>query len=183
MDFHGINMQGYFKSNTVVDASALVWTTSDETRLVYDETTEDLWVADDTEWKFAGQYSDTPLGTEMWIYADAAPDGWVISSGSDDLIAVKGGSYAVGGTVDGDWSTPSHSHTLAGHGHSFSGNTTGYTGAIYGQRQNGNEIIIWTHQHTISGNFGGPTPTSTMTNGSKDTYRPESRVGLICERT
>lgn len=184
MDFHGINMQGYFKSHTVVDASVLVYAASDEYRMVYDETTRDLWIADDTEWKFAGQYSDTPLGTEMWIYADSAPTGWQISSGSDDLIAVKGGSYVTGGTVDGAWDTPSHSHTLNSHGHSFSGNTTGYNGSIIGGRSpgEGNELVIYTHQHTISDNFGSPTPTSTLTNGSVDTYRPESRVGLICER-
>ena len=128
--------------------------------------------------------SDTPIGTEMWIYADSAPDGWQISSGSDDLLAVKGGSYAVGGTVDGDWSTPSHSHTLNSHGHSFSGTTTGYSGNIYGGRSpgEGNELVIYTHQHSISGTLSAPTPSSTATNGIVSTYRPESRVGIICER-
>lgn len=185
MDFHGINMQGYFKSDTVVNASVLSWTASDEGKIVYDETTKDLWLSDDTEWKIAGQYVDTPLGTEMWIYANTAPDGWTITSGSDDLIAVKGGSYATGGTVDGDWATPSHSHTLGGHGHTFSGSTTGYTGSLLGGRSpgEGSELVIYTHQHTISGTFGGPTPSSTVSNGSESTYRPESRVGLICERT
>lgn len=186
MDFHGIDMQGYFKSNTVVDASAIVYASSDEYRLAYDETTKDLWVADDTQWKFAGQYSDTPFGTEMWIYADSAPTGWTISSGSDDLIAVKGGStYTTGGQVAGDWSTPTHSHTLGGHGHTFSGSTTGFNGSLYGGRSpgEGSELVIYTHQHSISGTTGGPTPASTATNGTASTYRPESRVGLICERT
>ena len=184
MDFHGINMQGYFKSDTVIDASVLSWTAGDEAKIVYDETTKDLWLADDSDWKIAGQYVDTPLGTEMWVYADSAPDGWAISSGSDDLIAVKGGSYAVGGTVDGDWSTPAHAHTLAGHGHTFSGSTTGYSGSIYGGRSpgEGNELVIYTHQHSISGTLSSPTPNYTATNGQKSNYRPESRVGLICER-
>jgi len=186
MDFHGIDMQGYFKSNTVVDASALVYSSSDEYRIIYDETTKDLWIADDTEWKFAGQYSDTPIGTEMWIYADSAPDGWSINGAAgDDLIAVKGGStYTTGGTVDGDWDTPSHSHTLNSHTHSFSGSTTGYNGNLYGGRSpgEGNELDIYTHQHTLSGTLAGVTPPSTATNGVASTYRPESRVGLICER-
>jgi hypothetical protein len=183
MDFHNIDMQGHFKLVAVADASVLSWIASDETKIIYDETTEDLWMADDIEWKFAGQYSDTPLGTEMWIYANAAPDGWDISAGmGDDLIAVKGGSYAVGGTVDGNWSTPSHAHTLGLHGHSFSGSTTGYIGSLYSGRQNGNEIIHATHTHAFSDTLDAPTPPSTVSNGSKDTYRPESRVGLICER-
>ena len=183
MDFHGINMQGYFKSDTVADASALSWVASDETRIIYDETTEDLWMADDIEWKFAGRYSDTPLGTEMWIYANAAPDGWAISTGmGDELMAVKGGTYAVGGTVAGNWSTPSHAHTLNLHGHSFAGSTTGYTGLLYSGRANGNEIIHSVHTHAIADTLDPPTPPSTVSNGSKSTYRPESRVGLICER-
>jgi hypothetical protein len=184
MDFHNITMDGYFKSDTVVDASALVHQASDEYRLVYDETTKDLWVADNTDWKYAGQYADTPLGTEMWIYANSAPTGWAISSGSDDLIAVKGGSYVTGGTVDGNWATPSHSHTLNSHTHTFSGSTTGYSGSIYGGRSpgEGSELVIYTHQHSISGTLVGAAPGSTATNGSVSTYRPESRVGLICER-
>ena len=187
MDFHGINMQGYFKSDTVIDASVLSWTAGDEAKIVYDEATKDLWLADDTEWKIAGQYVDTPIGTEMWFYADTgnAPVGWVPISAGDELIAVKGGAYAIGGTVDGDWDTPPHAHTLAGHGHTFSGSTTGYSGAIYGGRSpgEGNELVIYTHQHSISGTLSSPTPNYTATNGTVSNYRPYSGVGLICERT
>jgi len=72
MKFHGITMKGDFKAQTVVDASALVWGASDERRIVYDQTTNQIWLADGSKWKTAGQYGDIPAGEEMWFYADSA---------------------------------------------------------------------------------------------------------------
>jgi len=185
MDFHGIEMQGYFKAQTVLDASALSWVPNDEGKIVFDETTEDLWIANDTDWVSSSRYVDTPLGTEMWIYDSSAPDGWSISAvAGDELLAVKGGTYAVGGTVYGSWSTPTHAHTLSNHTHSTSG-TVGqnYSNSFGSNRSGGDEVVGYHSSHTYSATSYTLTPSNTDTSGSVSTYRPESRVGLICERT
>lgn len=184
MDFHGIDMQGYFKLVGVIDASALSWTPDDEGKIVYDETTENLWIANDSAWVNGTEYVDTPLGTEMWIYANTAPTGWTISAtvAGDELLAVKGGSYATGGTVDGDWDTPTHYHGLNNHTHLVSGSTGTATGGTASWRSGGDEVVAY-HTHTLSTTSQIPSPTVTSTDGSVSTYRPESRVGLICERT
>lgn len=185
MDFHGINMQGYFKTNSVVDASALVWD-DDEGKIVYDETSDDLWLADSSVWKNASQYVDTPLGTEMWFYEAAAPDGWFISAvAGDELIAVKGGTYAVGGQVYGNWATPAHSHLMGSHKHYFSGATG--AGSIAQSHGKGsgtpNHLSTYQHTHNVTATLSqAGSPNATATNGSSSAYRPKARVGLICER-
>jgi len=186
MDFHGIEMQGSFKALTVIDASALVWD-EDEGKVVYDQLTEQIWIADDTDWKYGGQYVDTPLGTEMWFYSNVAPAGWQISAGiaGDELIAIKGSSgYAVGGTADGSWTTPAHAHNMNSHAHTFSGiiGNAVNPSPLHGREQ-GNDAAFYIHTHTATvQSVADPSPTSTSVNGTSTAYRPKGRVGLICER-
>lgn len=184
MDFHGIDMQGYFKAHSVLDASALVWD-DDEGKIVFDETSDDLWLADSSVWKNASQYVDTPLGTEMWFYETAAPDGWFLSAvAGDELIAVKGGTYAVGGSVYGDWATPVHYHQMGSHRHYFSGSTgAGSIAYSHGQGSGSSHLIPYSHAHNVQATLSEPgAPNATQTNGSSSAYRPRARVGLICER-
>lgn len=82
--------------------------------------------------------------TPIWMYVDAAPDGWVVSGSLTDLVlAIKGGSLAYdvsGGNIRGTWTQPSHTLTvteLAAHDH---GGYGGYFNSV--------------HTHT----FGGATP-------------------------
>ena len=184
MKFSGIDMQGDFKCQMIVDASALVWNASDESRMIYDETTRHIWIADDTEWKDTGIYNNIPLGTEMWVYADSEPDGWSLSaaSGNDELVAIKGGgTYTVGGTLKGaNFILPNHAHVMNNHAHSASGSLNAGVGNGK-ERDDGSNRATRGHTHTLSISLGSPTPGSTSTDGGSD-YRPYARVGIICTR-
>lgn len=180
MKFSGIDMQGYFKSEMVVDASALVYDASDERRMVYDEDTEQLWIADDTEWKLVGGLTGIPENTTMWVYADSAPDGWsLFASPGDVLVAIKGGgTYNTGGAIYGSWATPSHSHGLANHTHTSSGTVNlslGNSEAEY----SGNVASQHSHNVSIGTNAAAG---STGIGGSSSAYRPRARVGILCTR-
>jgi hypothetical protein len=183
MKFSGIDMQGDYKAETVVDVSALVHTASDERRMVYDETTKQIYIADDTKWKSVGVYSNIPQNTVMWVYADAPPDGWSLYvTPGDALVAIKGGgTYTVGGDGNtyGDWATPSHSHGLANHTHTSSGTVNGAPGNVGGD----NSGVAAAAGHTHSVNFNTAAAAgSTGIGGSSSAYRPRARVGILCTR-
>jgi len=184
MKFSGIDMQGYFRAEIIVDASTLVYSASDERRVVYDETTKQLWIADDTEWHGTGTYTNIPEGTEMWVYADTAPVGWTISSswtGNDELVAVKGGTtYTTGGALAGSFTTPAHSHVMGSHTHTATGNVNVAPGTV--GADGGFNRAFYTHYHSVSLTAGGPSPTTTAIDGATTGYRPLARVGLICTR-
>jgi len=182
MKFHGITMKGEYKAQIVVDASTLPYTISDERRIVYDQTTKQLWIADSSEWKSAGQNGDIPIGTEMWFYANSAPDGWTLNgTPSDQLLAVEGGStYTTGGAAAGSFTMPNHSHSLNSHIHRFAGNTSTLNRYIH----KGDDYVagVGTHYHTYDIGSTGPSPSTTDSSGSVAGYRPESHVGIICTK-
>jgi hypothetical protein len=181
MEFSGIDAQGYFKAQTVVDVSALVHTANDERRIVYDETTKLLYVADDVEWKGVGIYGNIPENTVMWVYSDSPPDGWsLFSSSGDVLVAIKGGTYATGGTIAGNFTTPSHSHGLANHVHTVSGSS----GASIGGGPGGDHgaFAAGVHSHNTNVSSSGIAAGSTGIGGSVSGYRPRARVGILCIR-
>lgn len=183
MKFSGIDMQGDFRSQTVIDVSALVWTSEDERRIVYDEATEQLWIADSVEWKAIGKYNNIPELTEMWVYADAPPDGWSLKgSVSDVLTAVKGGTtYTTGGITAGSFTTPAHAHAL-GHTHTAAGSVPAAPNLwINRDSETGQDSSTLPHTHSISLTSGAGT-TSTNVDGAATGYRPRARVGIICIR-
>ena len=182
MKFHGITMEGEYKAQSVVDVSALVWESDDERRIVYDETTNGLWLADSSDWKSIGGYGDIPQGTQMWFYANSQPDGWTINGApSDVLLAVEGGAYVTGGTEDGDWTTPPHFHSMP-HAHGASGTVSVQT-ANAGNGDSGDSTSWRLHQHGLSVSATGQSPsTNTSTDGAVAGYRPLSRVGIICSK-
>lgn len=181
MKFSGIDMQGYFKAEMVVDASALVYDASDERRMVYDETTEQLWIADDTEWKLVGGLAGIPENTVMWVYADSPPAGWsLFASPGDVLVAIKGGgTYTTGGATAGSWATPSHSHGLANHTHVTSGTTGG--GPFNQEAEWAGNVAALNHVHGVSISSSASVG-STGIGGSSSAYRPRARVGILCTR-
>ena len=184
MKFSNIDMQGDFKSQIVIDVSALVWNSSDERRLIYDETTKQLWTADSSKWKAMGKYNNIPESTQMWVYADAAPDGWFGTNlgVSETLTAVKGGAYAVGGTVDGNWATPAHSHLLS-HTHTASGSVPVAPDLwIHRDSETGDHASKRIHSHPSVSLASGAGTTGTDIDGASPDYRPRARVGLICIR-
>lgn len=184
MKFHGITMKGEYKAQTVVDASALIWSINEESRLVYDQVTEDIWLADGSEWKNAGQNGDLPIGTEMWIYANAPPDGWaLVGTPSDELLAVIGGStYTTAHDEAGDFTLPLHSHNMNSHRHTVSGRTNTMTGANKEEGENDNtDMVDRYHYHNFSLLSTVATP-GTTNNGGNEDYRPEAAVGLICSK-
>lgn len=184
MKFHGITMKGEYKAQTVVDVTALVWGSSDERRMVYDQTTKQIWIATDSEWKKVGIVSDIPSTTEMWIYANAAPTGWTLNATpSDQLLAVKGGTtYTTGGAQAGDFTMPTHTHNMASHVHS----ATGTTGAASpGANYEDGDVSIYgsgNHTHTFTISAVTPIPGDTASGGAEVGYRPESHVGIICSK-
>jgi len=185
MKFHGITMKGDYKAQTVIDASALVWSSSDERRIVYDQTTKQLWYARgavNTEWSGYG-FGDIPAGGEMWIYANSAPSGWTINgTPSDDLLAVKGGgTYTTGGTGAGSFTLPDHSHVMGNHTHTVGGITVGISTGGQEHGDGSKVVSPQTHVHTFGGLVStAPTPGSTNTDGGATGYRPLSRVGIVC---
>jgi hypothetical protein len=184
MNFHGITMKGEYKSQTVVDVSALVWSANDESRMLYDQTTKQIWIADDTEWKRPGINADIISGMEMWIYAVSAPTGWTINATpSDQLLAIKGGStYITGGTAAGDYTMPAHQHNMNSHTHSEAGATlTAVPGANYEDGDSG-APGTGNHTHSFSVATTGPSPGVTSSGGAVTGYRPESSVGIICSK-
>ncbi len=62
---------------------------------------------------------------KMWVYVNAAGDGWVVDSGvTDTILAIKGGSDAYnvsGGAAGGTWTQPNHTHTGPSHTHGVTG--------------------------------------------------------------
>jgi len=184
MRFHGITMKGEYKAQTVVDASALVYSASDERRIVYDQTTKQLWFANSSEWIGYG-YGDVPTGAEMWIYADSAPSGWTINgTPSDDLLAVKGGgTYVTGGTGAGSFTTPNHSHVMGSHTHTVGGVAAANppnAGQEHGD--GGSFISSQVHQHVFVIVSTQASPASTSVDGGTTGYRPLSRVGVVCTK-
>jgi len=183
MKFSGIDMQGPYKAEIVVDASALSWTASDERRMVYDQTTKQLWTADNTQWKLSGRYNNIPQGSVMWVYADSAPAGWSLyASSGDTLLAVKGGAtYVTGGTTAGDFTLPAHQHTMQNHTHTASGTTdvpTTWTSSY----DAGSVNNMAYHTHTVSATTGGPSTNTTGAGGAVTGFRPRARVGILCTR-
>lgn len=188
MKFHGITMKGEYKAQTIVDVSALIWSSSDERRIVYDQTTKQIWISDDTEWKRPGNNSDIPSTTEMWIYANSAPVGWTINATpSDQLLAVKGGStYVTGGSAggaQGSFTMPLHTHNMNSHAHSSSGTTgTNSPGANY---EDGDRSVYGDRNHTHGFTVSAitPVPGDTSSGGDEDwTPRPRAHVGIICSK-
>ena len=62
---------------------------------------------------------------KIWMYSNAATDGWVVDSSlTDRVLAIKGGSAAYnvnGGNTGGTWTQPAHQHagtTAGGSAHS-----------------------------------------------------------------
>jgi len=58
---------------------------------------------------------------KMWVYVNAAGDGWVVDTGvTDTILAIKGGSDAynvAGGAAGGTWTQPNHTHDGGTHTH------------------------------------------------------------------
>lgn len=181
MEFHNITMKGKYWAQLVVDASALVHIASDERRIVYDDNTKSIWMADSSQWKGVGT-ADIPAATEMWVYDTAPPDGWTINTTpSDQLLAVKGGStYTTGGSSAGSFTMPNHWHSLNNHSHTASG----VTSAISSNVHKGDSAISGTgsHSHLWTATAINPNPSTTDNSGGVAGYRPESSVGIICTK-
>ena len=73
---------------------------------------------------------------KVWVYINAAGDGWVIDSSiTDAVLALKGGSQAynrTGGGAAGTWTVANHTHTLTtssdgNHVHKIRNHTAGGT--------------------------------------------------------
>ena len=184
MKFSGIDMQGDFKAQIVADASALVYASSDERRMIYDETTTQAWMADSSTWKSIGLNGDIPAGTEMWFYADSAPTGWTLNATpSDQLLAIKGGTtYTVGGAAAGSFTTPNHYHSLNSHVHAVIGTTSSVSESHRLHKGDGPWNGSANHNHNFSLNTSGPSPVNTATDGGTAGYRPDSYVGIICTK-
>jgi hypothetical protein len=185
MKFPDIDMQGNFRAQMIIDVSALIWTSDDERRIVYDETTEQLWIADSSDWKSIGRYNNIPENTQMWIYADSPPDGWTLNGAvSEVLTAVKGGgTYVTGGVVAGNFTTPAHAHGLTGHSHSASGAIPVAPDFwIHRDSETGTDSSTLLHTHSSATVNSIATGTVTGIDGADSGYRPRARVGIICIR-
>lgn len=145
--------------------------------------------------------------TPIWMYVDAAPDGWAVSGALTDMVlAIKGGSQAynvAGGNSGGTWTQPSHTLTIAelaahthggntgyyntSHSHSFSGATPKYgssgTDGSYGSRLGGGSR---SSTSSVGINSNGANHRHTIPSQGSDsahnhgtTYRPAAAVGIL----
>lgn len=120
-----------------------------------------------------------PTGEAIWFYADSAPTGYTIVSGtSDELLAVKGGStYTTGAAQAGTWTQADATLTAAQippHTHDTNATTSANSGG-------GPTIYCY--------NSSNPQTGSTATSGGSadphnhgSSWKPLARVGLICSK-
>lgn len=208
MRFHGIEMKGKFTNQKVADASALVHQASDEGRTLYDETTDEMFFADSSDFyqlistKSIGSYEEIPSGTAMWFYEDSAPTGWTISAAAEDaILAVKyaaGGTWTTGGTIQGTWTLPIHAHSVYDHNHrwkDYQAVNTVYTfdaagnpiNMRLGEVNNTNGLCVnVTSGNPVTSPYDGWTEldgaNSTTADTGGTTFRPRSHVGIICTK-
>lgn len=130
---------------------------------------------------------------KIWVYRNAAPEGWAIDSAvTDCVIALKGGSNAYnvnGGTLAGTWTQPGYTLTTAdipAHTHGSSGAHThdvtimsGISGGVINTISTF-DAAVTTTVATSSG--GTHTHTSVGGGGSHNhgtTYRPYAAIGTL----
>ena len=143
--------------------------------------------------------------TIVWMYLNAAPPGWKVSStGADSLLAISGGSAAYnvnggnGGTGD-TWTQPNHTHTMGTHVHKWynyvdatssdqSFDSSGNAQSIQGTNNTGYYKIL-----VYNGTVGGSTvskidedhytdaidPGDTNGGATANTWRPLASVGKL----
>ena len=120
-----------------------------------------------------------PSGEAIWFYADSAPTGYTIVSGSsDELLAVKGGStYTTGAAQAGTWTQADATLTAAQippHTHLTNATTQANSGS-------GPTIYCYSTTPTSTGataTSGG----SASAHNHGATWRPLARVGLVCSK-
>ena len=148
-----------------------------------------------------------PATVKIWIYANAATDGWAIDAAVTDMVlALKGGAQAynrTGGGSAGSWTQPdgtisvanlpSHSHGgYSGyydvtHGHSFTGTTpsygsTGVDGAYgtYLSGQNNNLLAVGiSDSSSLNHRHTVAAEGSGTAHQHGTTYRPTAAVGTL----
>lgn len=122
-----------------------------------------------------------PVGTKMYFYQAAAPNGWVIDAApADSLLAVQGGSAAYSGTAGtllGTWTPTSHTHTGPSHTHTISSHTHTVAAHLH---TTGNFTLttahIPAHTHGSAGahthTFGGYSPAGAGAGGFSGSFGP-----------
>ena len=134
---------------------------------------------------------------KMWVYRNAALEGWAIDSGvTDKVLAVKGGTtYTAGGATAGTWQQtghvltiaemPAHDHgggacsTGGAHTHTMDMGVVGELGdGLQTKYQSGstkNTNSAGSHSHTITVNSQG----SDNAHNHGSTWRPAASVGTL----
>ena len=206
MRFFKVEMEGKLINQKV--ASLPAWTSDDEGRIVYDETTNEMYVGDDSGWVSS---SPIPTGVSMWFYENSVPDGWtIVAAVGDELLAVKGGAtYTAGGVAAGTWTQPNHSHgdgtlSVGNHNHQwyeYDGGDLSLSWASNGSSQidltQDNDGVASTRgllcrvYNANSNRYGLDLYTEDSTAGvtgdtgnaaTANTYRPDARVGILCTK-
>jgi hypothetical protein len=203
MKFHGIDMRGkcYLPEK---DHTAEV---REERKLIYDPNDEQLYFGSSSQWVrlSSSTASSIPSGTSMWFYEDSAPIGWSPNGtvAGDELLAVRGGStYTTAVTAAGDFTTPTHSHTIsethnhqwyyyASESNTYSWDSDGSTLIKFNDSHSGKTTVGLMSEITSadSKNEGDDMYTKlngssfdTDTDGAVTGYRPRARVGIICTK-
>lgn len=202
MKNYGIEMEGKFYLEQL--ASVPGWDSSDESRIVYDQTTDKLYFGDGADWVRIATYSEVDAvdsieaGTKMLFSQASAPTGWVrdetyshVSDKRTIMLAANGGagvtpggSYdLVGRSISHVHTTPSHQLTtgeIPSHNHSTDPKTiteTG-TGDAGGTSVSGNEYMT---QTGYTG--GGGTHNHGNTGTAGETLNPRYLTIIIASRS
>ena len=160
---------------------------------------------DDSDW-WGIMHGDTDQ--KIWIYRNAAMDGWAIDAAvTDKVLALKGGSDAYnanGGTSAGTWTQNNHTHDIGDHTHtvpahvhplgksSYPGRSTPSGNIVTGSSsptdflQNdigSGAVTVYrvTSQSTSSGagETGTAVPADTSESATVNTWRPAAAIGTL----
>lgn len=150
---------------------------------------------------YASGYLTLPSGTKAWFYQNTAPTGWTLdATPADAVLAVKGGSNAYnanGGTQQGTWTQPNHTHSGVAHNHQWyhftatntddqtydvngtlidfvtAGSSSGDHPVFASSSEGRNQLELYTSNAAAGTTGNGATAA---------TWRPLAQVGIICTK-
>lgn len=160
MKHYGIEVEGKFYTEQL--SSVPGWTIEDKGRLIYDSTSDGIYIGTDTEWK---EIISFPSSTIMLFGNPSSPTGWSLVAGWNDNRILLGGptSGLSNGTYDPTYSW-SPSINASSHSHN-SGTLSFYVGGTLNNSITGNNLIrFW--QGSLGGNwYGSASPPTNFFDG------------------
>ena len=152
MDFHIINTQGRIWIQRVDDVSLIGHIASDEGRMVYSKSDDNVYIASSSEWVvLSTKYSVLTVGSTLLFGSYPLPTGWNITNYNDVIVSITDNSGSVG-SLAGSWQITGFG---TGGSHDHGGNTTPPDNTYVAWPDNNPDYtldspIVWSlHSHTL----------------------------------